>query len=233
MRINGFTGVSLINYREKICSVVYTSPCNFKCPFCHNPALVSSNPATIDEKAVLDDISSRRNFIDAVAITGGEPAVQDDLLDFMMRIKEMNLLVKLDTNGYSPKVLKAALKMNALDHVSMDIKAAPEKYHQACGMPVDMEKIGQSIKLILDSGVDYDFRTTAVPGLTEKEDFHSIGRMIKGAKVHYVQQFSNENTLDKRYSKIRPFSEAALDEFAGIMKKHVKEVRIHNIYAFA
>jgi pyruvate formate lyase activating enzyme len=233
MRINGFTGVSLINYREKICSVIYTSPCNFKCPFCHNPALVSSNPFTIEEDKILEDIASRRNFIDGVAITGGEPAMQENIIEFMTKLKKMNLLVKLDTNGYFPQVIKEALKNDIVDHVSMDIKSTPDKYSIACGVPVDIKRIKESIGVIMDGGIDYDFRTTAVPGITEKEDFTAIGKMIKGARTHIIQQFSNENTLEKRFSKVKPFTENDLSEFADIMKKHVKEVRIHNIYALA
>jgi pyruvate formate lyase activating enzyme len=228
MRINGFTGVSLINYRDRICSVVYTSPCNFKCPFCHNGALIDENPFTMAEYEVLNDINSRKNFIDGVTITGGEPTLQPDIARFLGLIHEMGLNTKMDTNGYAPEVLRELISRKLVDHVSMDIKTSPEKYPLACGVDVDFSIIEESVEILKNSRIDYDFRTTVVPGLVDKEDLREIGKAIKGAKLYVLQQYNNRETFNRKFAQVAPYADEILDVFAAMMQKYVKEVRVHN-----
>lgn len=229
MRINGFEGVSLIDYPGKICSIVYTSPCNFKCPFCHNPSLVTANFDVLSEDDILADIFDRREFIDAVTVTGGEPTLQPDLAGFFGKIHAMGLLTKLDTNGYEPDILKQLVEAGFLDYIAMDIKTCPDMYTKAAGLKVDHVKIKKSLNYIMNCGIDYCFRTTAVPGLVTEDDFKAIAHIIEGAPFYVIQQYDNEMTLEPTYKKIKPYTEEQLEEFAAIMRKHVKSVKIVNV----
>lgn len=228
MRINGFEGISLIDYPGKVSSIVYTSPCNFKCPFCHNPSLVGVNEETLGVDEVINEISERAGFIEGVTISGGEPLMQEDLGLFIGIMKKMGLKVKLDTNGYLPENLEKLLDKNLLDYVAMDIKTSPERYQFACGVKVDMARITRSIGLIRESGVQYEFRTTVVPGLVEEEDMAKIGEMISGAELFSIQQFRNDRTYDELYRKVISYDDEKLASFAGIMKRYVKNVKILN-----
>lgn len=229
MRINGFTGLSLIDYPDKISSIIFTSPCNFRCPFCQNSNLIEKNDDVIQDFFVLNEISKRKNFIDGVVVTGGEPTLQEDLENFLFKIKEMGLKVKLDTNGYLPDIIENLIQKKLVDYVSMDIKTSFEKYSSACGVYVDIKKIQQTIKIIMNSDLDYDFRTTCVPGLVNKEDILKIGEFVKDAKLYIFQQFNNENAYSDEYKKIVPYSEKEIEEFTEIIKKFVKKVRINNL----
>lgn len=228
MRINGFIGVSLIEYPNKISSVIYTSPCNFKCPFCHNPGLVFVNDTTIDENDILYDIKKRASFIDGVSITGGEPLLQDNLFYFLGEIKTAGLLIKIDSNGYLPKKLQMLIEEGLVDYIAMDIKTSLKKYSFATGIDIDITRIKNSIEIIMQSKIDYEFRTTAVPGIVDENDFEEIGGLIKGAKSFSIQQFDNSVTLDSNFKNVNPYSEDVLQRFSDIMKKYVKKVHIKN-----
>ena len=229
MRINGFIGVSLIEYPNKISSVIYTSPCNFKCPFCHNPGLVFVNHTTINEKDVLEDLKERSSFIDGVSITGGEPLVQDDLFDFLKEIKNSGLLIKIDTNGYYPEKIQKLIDKDLVDYIAMDIKTSLKKYNIATGIEVDTSKIIDSVKILKQSKIDHEFRTTAVPGIVDDTDFMDIGELVKGAKLFSIQQYDNSMTLDSNFKNIKPYDENVLKRFSDIMKKSVKKVKVKNI----
>ncbi len=229
MRINGFEGVSLIDYPGKICSIVYTSPCNFRCPFCHNPSLVSANFDVLNSEDILADIFDRREFIDAVTVTGGEPVLQSDLPDFFSKVHSIGLLTKLDTNGYEPDAIKKLVEGGLVDYIAMDIKTSPEMYPKAAGLKIDPAKVRKSLNYIMNCGIDYCFRTTAVPGLVNKEDFAAIAKMIEGAPLYVIQQFDNEMTLEPSFRKIKPYSEKQLEIFAGDMRKFVRTVKVVNV----
>jgi len=229
MRINGFIGVSLIEYPNKISSVIYTSPCNFKCPFCHNPGLVTVNNEIIDENNILCDLKERASFIDGVSITGGEPLLQDNLFRFLREIKNFGLLIKIDTNGYMPEKIRMLIKEGLVDYIAMDIKTSLKKYAVASGINIDTMRITDSIATIMQSKIDYEFRTTAVPGIIDEIDFYEIGELVKGAKLFSIQQFENTLTLDESFRSVKPYSENTLQKFADIMKKYVKKVKIKNL----
>ncbi len=228
MQINGFEGVSLVDYPGKVCSIIYTSPCNFKCAFCHNPLLVTVNNDVLDTDAILVDLAERSGFIEGVTITGGEPTLQLDLPQFAAALKSLNLFVKLDTNGYRPQALKELMDKKLIDYIAMDIKAAPEKYSEACGVKVDLEKIKESAAMIMGSGIDYEFRTTVVPGYVDMEDAHKIGSMVNGAKRFTVQQYDNTKTYDPGMKNTAPYPEKIIAEFAEKMKAYAEEVKILN-----
>ena len=228
MRINGFEGISLIDYPGKVSSIVYTSPCNFKCPFCHNPSLVAVNDDVLGVDEVINEISERRGFIEGVTLSGGEPLMQDDLGLFIGILRDMGLKVKLDTNGYFPVKLKTLLEKKLIDYVAMDIKSSPGKYQFACGVKAAMENIVESIALIRESGVEYEFRTTVVPGIVDENDIAEIGEMISGAELFSIQQFRNDRTYDELYKKVVPYGDEKLAIFAETMKQYVKKVKILN-----
>jgi pyruvate formate lyase activating enzyme len=228
MQINGFEGVSLVDYPGKVCSIIYTSPCNFKCGFCHNPLLIPVNNDVMDPDAILADLAERAGFIEGVTITGGEPTLQLDLPEFAAALKSMNFLVKLDTNGYRPQALRELMDKKLLDYIAMDIKAAPDKYSAACGTKIDLGRIRESINTIMNSGVDYEFRTTVAPGFVEPDDAYKIGEMIKGAKSFSVQQFDNKTTYDTAMKSTTPYTENVIAKFAEKMREFVKEVRVLN-----
>jgi len=229
MIINGFEGVSLIDYPGKICSIVYTSPCNFRCPFCHNPSLVTDNAKTLNEAGILEDIFSRSGFIDAVTVTGGEPALQPDLPEFFSKIKSAGLLAKLDTNGYLFEPVERLVREGLVDYIAMDIKTAPSKYARVTGRNDAWQKVEKTLKLVMKSGIDYCFRTTAVPGLVDAADFREIAGIIRGAKLYVIQQFENDITLDKSMKKTGPYTEREIEEFFAIVKKDVKSVKQANM----
>ena len=229
MRINGFLGTSLIEYPGKLAAVIYTSPCNFRCGFCHNSYLILENEDVIDQKDILKQIDERKAFIDAVVITGGEPTMQPDLKRFMLKIKETGLKTKLDTNGYDPENLRDIIENKAVDYVAMDIKTSLPRYKEAARVEVDIEKIRESIELIMKSGIDYEFRTTVVPGLVAEKDIIEIGEAVKGAKLFALQQFSNRNCFDTRLAGVMPYTLTELNHFAAAMKKYAVKVEIRNV----
>lgn len=209
MLIGGLQKTSLIDYPDRVSCIVFTVGCNFRCPFCQNSELVTNTKHSplISEEYFFSFLESRKGLLDAVVITGGEPLMQKDMESFLKRVKSMGFLVKLDTNGSFPDILERMIKKRLVDYVAMDVKSSQEKYGRASGVEMDIGKVRKSVEVIMKSGVDYEFRTTAVPGIHSKEDFIEIGRWLRGAKKYYIQKFSNEKTLDSRLSEGKPFTE--------------------------
>ncbi len=192
MRIHGLNRLSLVDYPGKMAAIVFTGGCNFRCPFCHNSSLVldpDSQPL-VPEQEVLSYLEKRRNMLDGLVITGGEPTLEGGLIPFMRAVRQLGLLVKLDTNGYRPDVLESVLEEGLADYVAMDIKNSPDAYARTAGLPyVDMERIRRSIDLIRTSGVDYEFRTTVVRGLHYRENFEKICALIAPCRRYFLQTF--------------------------------------------
>ncbi len=204
MRIGGFQKLTLIDYPGKIATTVFTVGCSFRCPFCHNPELVIKAkfpPKNDMEEDFFAHLEKRKGKLEGVCITGGEPTIQPDIIDFIRKIKEMGYKVKLDSNGTKPDVLKQVFKEKLVDFVAMDIKHAPKKYALATGLKPDMKKIKASVKMIMSSGVPYEFRTTAVPGIHSEEDFREIAKWIKGARTYYLQEFRPLRVIDDKVKK--------------------------------
>lgn len=193
---------SFIDYPGRISAIIFTQGCNFRCPYCHNPELVI--PERYCETIRLEDVFSylekRRGKLDAVVITGGEPTLQTKLIPFMQRIKTMGFLVKLDTNGSRPQVMREAIAKGLPDYIAMDIKAPLDKYASVAGSLVNITDIKDSIDLIMKSGISYEFRTTLVGSLLEADDVMSIGRMIKGASLYVLQKFVSSKHVDSTYA---------------------------------
>jgi pyruvate formate lyase activating enzyme len=220
MVIGGLQKVSLSDYPGKIAAIVFTRGCNFRCAYCHNPELVDperfANP--LDEGHVLDYLHSRRGQIQGVVVTGGEPTMHDDLPRLLATIKAMGFHVKLDTNGSRPGLLAQLLEQHCLDYLALDIKGPLSKYPSIAGVPVETTGIAQSIRLVLDSGLPYEMRTTYLPALLSDEDVAEMAGMIGGCRSFFLQGFRATKALDPAVLKEPPPDQAALAAMAKILQ---------------
>jgi pyruvate formate lyase activating enzyme len=229
--VKGFQGTSLLDYPGKIASLVFYGGCNLTCPYCHNPSLVLA-PDRLDDydlSALVDELSRRRAFIDGVVISGGEPTLDKGLLPLLSRIKGLGLLVKLDTNGLAPKVLKEAIWEGLVDLVALDLKTAPSRYHELHPEKVDIAQLRKSVRLLLDSPVDYEFRTTCVPGLVGEPEIRELGELIRGADRWVLQQFLPQHSLAESAREITPYSADELGSLAEVAREYVDEVALRGL----
>ncbi len=195
MRIAGLQKLTLLDFPEHMACTVFTHGCNFRCPFCHNAALVvEDDGAEYGEEEFFTFLNKRRGILDGVVITGGEPLMAKGIEDFIRRIKGMGVMVKLDTNGSFPERLSALLAENLVDYVAMDIKALPEKYETAVGVPVKIEHILESVALLRTSGVPHEFRTTVVKGIHTEEEIVAIASWLSG-EPYFLQGFVDSGAL--------------------------------------
>lgn len=224
MTFGGIEKLTLIDFPGKVSCVVYTIGCNFRCPYCHNPALVDETIETrIPEEEVFALLERKEGILDGVVITGGEPTMHgDDLLHFMAEVQKRGFMVKLDTNGTNPTLLRKAMDRGLLDYIAMDIKAPLSKYSATVARPVDIVAIEQSIKMIIASPIQYEFRTTVVKSMLSPEDIEQIGREIRGAKRYYLQKFVSSNLLlNPQFRKKTTYSEEELKTLQEILNHYV------------
>lgn len=197
MLILGLQKLTLLDYPGRTACTVFMGGCNFRCPFCHNAPLVlpgrEQEPYT--EEEVLSYLKKRAGLLDGVCVSGGEPTLQEGLDAFLRQVKALGYQVKLDTNGSRPEALRALLRQGLVDYVAMDVKSSPEEYAHACGVPVDLEKVNESIDLLLSGCVDYEFRTTVVAGLHTPQIIEQTARRIAGAKRYFLQAFVDSGDL--------------------------------------
>lgn len=230
MKVGGFQKTSLIDFPDEISSIIWTIGCNFKCPFCYNKNLVEGKLKEISEDEIFLYLKKRQGLVDGVAITGGEPLIQKDIIDFIKKIKSLNYLVKLDTNGTNPEKLKELIDKKLIDYVSMDIKAPKEKYKKLAGTDVDIKKIEKSINFLKNSKIEYEFRTTFVPDLLKKEDVLEIAKWLKGSKKFYLQQFKiNPPLLSSKIEKLKPYQKEYLFETIEEIKPYFDFCNVRGI----
>jgi pyruvate formate lyase activating enzyme len=216
MKFSGLQKISLIDYPNKVASVLFTPGCNLRCGFCHNwRIVVDPKPPFLQETQALEILEKRKRYVDAVVVTGGEPCMHKELPKFLAKLKERGFLVKLDTNGFYPEVLEECL--GSVDYVAMDVKTCPDKY-KLLGAK-DTAGLMRSVEMLKTGKVAYEFRTTVVPELVTAEDVTCIGELVKGAKTHAFQQFVPQNTLDKRFENVKPYASETIEEFAATMRK--------------
>jgi pyruvate formate lyase activating enzyme len=228
MRIQGFQKTSLIDYPKNICSVIFLPGCNFRCGYCHNPELVIDEGLNeVMEGWLLNKVEERKGLVDSVCITGGEPTLHKDLPEFIKKLKDKGLKVKLDTNGSNPEMLKQLIKDKFIDFIAMDVKNVFEKYENTINSKISSDVIKESIKTVIRSGLEHEFRTTVLPILHKKEDIVKIAKSVAGANKYVIQQFvSTEKILDKNFSKEDRYSEKELEEIRKECNKYVKtEIR--------
>lgn len=221
MRIGGYDKLSTVDYPGEMACAIFLVGCNFNCGYCHNPSLISGNGSYVPKDEVMEYLKFRKNMLDAVCISGGEPTCNKDLKDFIKEIKALGYKVKLDTNGTHPEVIKELIDEGLLDYVAMDIKSSPKKYNQITGCDVNLELIKSTIKILKNSGIKHEFRTTYIPMLNE-EDIGEIADMfnIKNSK-YFLQQFRNRVTNDPNYHNLIPHSKNEVLAAANIAKSHI------------
>ena len=216
MEIGGLQKLTLIDYPGKLACTVFLIGCNFHCPWCYSKELVLpeeiKKQPRISEKEFFDFLKERKGLLENLVVCGGEPTIHQELPDFMKKIKELGYLVKLDTNGSNPQMLKKLINDNLLDYVAMDIKLPKEKYPKIFGKKVKIKDIEESIKILKQGKIDYEFRTTVVPTILKKEDIIKMARWIGPAKKYYLQNFRAEKTIDPKFEKIKPYPENYLLE---------------------
>jgi len=228
LKVAGFLKTSLIDYPGKISSVVFTQGCNFRCPFCHNPELIEPvGKYEIAEEEIFDHLAKRRGLIEGITITGGEPLLQPGLEDFINKAKSLGLAIKLDTNGSNATLLKKLLEKGLLDYIAMDIKTTIAEYPKITGVS-NQSAVRESVKVIMNGGVEYEFRTTVMPRFHSSDTFFKIGEDINGANKYFIQNFRPENTLDKNFLNEKSFTVEELKKIRKIMKEYVHECEIRD-----
>ena len=228
MLINGLQKLTLLDYPGRTACTVFLGGCNFRCPFCHNFELastpLSSLEAAIEEEEFYNFLKRRQGLLDGVCVTGGEPTLRKDLKNFLFNIKKLGYPIKLDTNGTMPKILQELLSEGLLDYIAMDIKAAPENYDKVAGVKTNSDSIHQSVAIIMNSNIKYEFRTTVVAPLHTLEDFTSIGQWLKGAKEYYLQPFVMRDTVPKK--DLRAPTDEELQKYLDEIKKYIPNATI-------
>jgi pyruvate formate lyase activating enzyme len=233
VKIAGFIKTTLLDWDGMVACTVYMAGCNLRCPYCHNKAIVvePDRVESIGESAVLGYIEENSDFIDGAVVSGGEPLMNTDIGNFLKKIKAMNVKVKIDTNGSFPDRLDDLIGAGLVDMVALDIKSSlvKERYDAVAGASADIESIKKSISVIINSGIEHEFRTTAVPVYVKEDDIRNICENLKGAKRYRIHQFRNKVTLNDSLSVLDPYPESRLIGMAEIAKEYVGDVKIRGI----
>ena len=230
MLFGGLQKTTLVDYPGKVAATIFTAGCNFRCPYCHNPELVLpeliKKQPKIAEKEILDFLKERQKLLEGVCITGGEPTIQPDLIDFIKKVKDLGFLVKLDTNGSFPDVLNSLIEGKFIDYVAMDIKAPKQKYELFVKDENIVENIDKSIELLKQDKVDYEFRTTLAPNILEEQDILAIADWIKFAPRYFLQRFQSNKVLDEEFKNLQPWSERRIKAVLKKIKSYFSECNI-------
>lgn len=222
MKICGLQKVTLLDFPGHVACTVFLGGCNFDCPFCYNSSLIRSNqtPEVLTKEEFFEYLTHRRRILDGVAISGGEPLLHKEILEFIKNIKALGFKIKLDTNGSQPQRLKTLISEKLIDYVAMDIKNTFEKYPITIGCEVDISKIKESIDLLINGSIDYEFRTTVVKEYHNPADFKIIGEMIKGAKRYFLQSYQYQDSV--RNKTLNPMTKEELQDCLNNIKDYVE-----------
>ena len=227
INIIGLQKITLLDYPGKISCIIFLEGCNLRCPFCHNSEIIceaNNDKEYISEEYILNFLKNRYGILQGVVITGGEPLLHD-ISDFIRKIKELNYDIKLDTNGTFPDRLEYLIKEKLIDYIAMDIKNDVPRYNSTSGCKsININNIYKSISIIMNSNIDYEFRTTVLKYVHDNESFYNIGKMIKGASKYYIQPFINRDTVSVKGLSSPDKDE--LKEFKDIMTNYVSHVGI-------
>ena len=232
MNIKGIYKTTLIDYPGRISAAIFTGGCNLRCRYCHNPSLVipGQDEHTFSEDDVLDLLKKRKNIIEGLAISGGEPTLNEDLGSFIEKVKELSIDVKLDTNGLNPSMIADLLNRELLDYVALDVKTSPDKYSDLTGRDINFSTIVQSINALRESGVDFEIRTTCIPGFVTIDDFHAIKETIGYVPRYALQQFVADNDLvDNNLRKVQPYPVKILYDFKKFVETFTDVCEIRGV----
>jgi pyruvate formate lyase activating enzyme len=234
MQISAIQKLTLLDFPGKAAATVFTPGCNFRCGYCHNSEFVlpekiaKLKDSFIPEEVFFKFLEKRKNLLDGICITGGEPTLQHDLEDFIKKIRALGFLVKLDTNGSNPAMVKNLLAQNLLDYTAMDVKASPENYQKLVGVDV-IEKIRETRDAIMNSGINYEFRTTLVKELVDDAEWKKILQFIQGAKKYFLQNFQTRGgCLDPQFQNYHSFSKEELETMRSEALEFVAQCEIRN-----
>jgi pyruvate formate lyase activating enzyme len=223
MKFSGIQKTSLVDFPNRVASVLFTPGCNLRCPYCHNwRIVVDPKPPFLNDEVTFKILEERKKFVDAVVVTGGEPTIHKELSRFLKRLKEGGFMVKLDTNGLNPWALEECLPY--VDYVALDVKTSLGKYGRLGAG--DTAELVHSIEILKTGEVECEFRTTVVPGLVGEEDLIEIGELVKGVKSFVLQQFVPDDTLDKALNSLKPYSSESMAGFAESMKRYAENVML-------
>lgn len=227
MKIYGLQKTTLVDYPGHVATTLFTGGCNFRCPYCHNGDLVIGlediEPYALED--IFSHLQKRKGVLDGVVISGGEPTLQTDLPDFIRQIKELGYLVKLDTNGTNPAMLRSLVEEGLVDYVAMDIKHSRAKYASISHVADDsLESIAASVDYLKEGHVDYEFRTTLCKELHKETDMTAIGLWLMGAKAYYLQPYKeSEQVIQPGF---HPHDAATLESFVHILSAFIPKVEI-------
>lgn len=228
--IKGFIENSLIEWEGKIVSIVFLPTCNLRCPYCHAPHLVQTpnDLESIPVDSVIEKTRQNLGWVDGIVVSGGEPTSHKQIGEFLKIFKNMGMMTRLDTNGTNPSVIEELIEKRLLDCVAMDIKAPlrKEKYDLVSGVPCDVEDIKKSIRLVMESGIEYEFRTTVCPSQLDGRDIEDIARTIQGAGRYVIQSFKPNHCLDTAMVSVEPYPVERLRDFAANAGKYVRHCSV-------
>ena len=225
MKIYGFQKMTLLDFPGRVACTLFTAGCNFVCPFCHNASLVTHiDGAPIDHEEIFSYLNKRKGLLDGVCITGGEPLLWPDIASFIQKIKEMGYLVKLDTNGAFPDRLAHLIDTGLVDYVAMDIKNSKEKYALTAGVPVDLAAIEQSVELLKEGRVEYEFRTTVVKEFHTEQDIISMANWLSGTRYWYLQNFTDSGDLIQ--NRLHSHGENWLKNAQSLARQTIEGVKV-------
>ncbi|WDV46989.1 anaerobic ribonucleoside-triphosphate reductase activating protein [Clostridiaceae bacterium M8S5] len=220
MIFSGHIKSSFIDYPDAISTVFFVKGCNFRCDYCHNSELLGDWDIEYDERYVFDYLNSRKKYIDAVCLSGGEITLYPEVLDFLKKVKQLGFLTKIDTNGTNPELIKKILSKKCLDYIAMDVKAPIHKYETIANKNIKIEDIINSIEIIKNSEVDYEFRTTVCRELLSEKDIIDIAEHIRGAKKYVLQNFRDSESVLIGKEKLNPYKDKELLSIKDKIKHH-------------
>ncbi len=245
MQIHGLNKTTLLDYPEHVAATVFTGGCNFRCPFCHNKDLVLNpmSQPTLDEQEVLAFLKKRKGILTGVCVTGGEPTLQTDLKQFLEKVKEIGLKIKLDTNGYHPEILNDLIESGLVDYVAMDVKSSKGGYAKTAGFPCGEEpknasftlpeaqfrlgNIEESIRILMEEHIPYEFRTTVVKELHTKEVMQEIGEWLQGCQAYFLQSYEESEHVIK--PGFHPCTKEELLAYKKLLENYIKNVALRGV----
>lgn len=235
MKITGLQKLTLLDFPGKVACTVFLSGCNFRCPFCHNSDLLDgSAEALMEDAAFLDFLKKRTGLLDAVCVSGGEPTLQPELPRFLKSIKDLGFLVKLDTNGYRPEVLRSLVEAGLVDYVAMDVKNSPSCYAATTGHPgIDLDRIAQSLRFLMEDNVPYEFRTTVVEELHSEASILEMGQWLtalaapkKPAQL-FLQCFTSRESV--LLEGLHAPQRETLEKYVEILAPYVDKIALRGV----